>query len=83
MSKGHFSLLMITILLAGIFIFPGCSERQTSQPVPDLNMAVELVLSEVVKPETLDHPLIVFAWPELLLPGDEIGPYNLFGSESS
>jgi hypothetical protein len=41
--------------------------------------AAELILSEIVKPDDLDHEVIVLAWPELLQPGSEIGPYNKEG----
>ena len=39
--------------------------------------AAQIVLSEVVEPDTLgDRPIIVFDWPDPLRPGDTIHPYN-------
>jgi hypothetical protein len=42
-----------------------------------LEQAVELVVSGVVKPETLDHEVIVFSWPEPLEAGDRMEAYRL------
>ena len=41
--------------------------------------ARQVVLDEVVQPESLDHPVIVFALPDPLRSGDQIGPYNKEG----
>jgi hypothetical protein len=40
-----------------------------------LQVASEMVLEQIVHPDKLDHHVIVFAWPEMLKPGDEIYPY--------
>src|SRR3990170_5954998 len=41
--------------------------------------ARQVVLDEVVQPESLDRPVIVFALPDPLRSGDQIGPYNKEG----
>jgi hypothetical protein len=44
--------------------------------------ALQLVLEEIVKPDQLgDDPLIVFGWPEELVPGDTLHPYNIYGED--
>ncbi|MGB2965548.1 MAG: hypothetical protein WBB69_16355 [Anaerolineales bacterium] len=41
-----------------------------------------MVLDEVVQPDQLgEDPLIVFGWPEVLVPGDALHPYNFLGED--
>jgi hypothetical protein len=77
MLKERISLFLGLIILGVGFFNLSCS----SQPVLTFEEAVEIVIDEIVIPENLEHPLIVFALPDPLSPGSEIGPYNLFGSE--
>jgi len=72
MSKLRISLLLGLIILSSALFNLSCSPK----PVLTLGDAVEIVLNEVVKPEQLDHSVIVFAWPDLLTEGDLVGPYN-------
>ena len=72
MDKLRISLLLGLIILSSALFNLSCSPK----PVLTLGDAVEIVLNEVVKPEQLDHSVIVFAWPDLLTEGDLVGPYN-------
>lgn len=44
-----------------------------------LAQAAERVLAEVVRPEGLSRPVLVFAWPTALQPGDVLHPYKKEG----
>jgi hypothetical protein len=47
-----------------------------------LEEATNLVLDEVVKPDELDHHMIVFSWQEPLAAEDVLHPYQLPGEEA-
>jgi len=91
MVKRRVSFLMSMFILGGILLSLSCnfprwmtlnsSKGEDPRSVPSLEAAIDIVLDEIIKPEQLDHQLIVFAWPDLLKPGDVIGPYNQPGSE--
>lgn len=74
---------------------PPATPTATPVPIPEaptpgdrediavsLEEATQLVLTEVVKPDDLDHEVIVFSWPEPLEPGDRLQPYRAPDLES-
>jgi len=73
-------LLTALALLSAIV---ACSLPGSPQKGKDLSQeeALQLVLDEIVQPDQLgDDPTIVFVWPEVLLPDDELHPY-IFGED--
>ncbi len=74
--------LLTALAMLGIVV--ACSSPTSSQNGKDLSQeeALQLVLEEIVQPDQLgEDPLVVFAWPEVLLPGDELYPYNILGED--
>jgi len=64
-------------LSAVLFILlASCASAPRAQTFEE---ARQVVLDEVVQPESLDHPVIVFVLPDPLRSGDQIGPYNKEG----
>ncbi len=57
-------------------ILAACASAPSAQTFEE---ARQVVLDQVVQPESLDHPVIVFALPDPLRSGDQIGPYNKEG----
>ncbi|MBF8255712.1 MAG: hypothetical protein HW375_619 [Anaerolineales bacterium] len=65
------------LLSAVLFlVLASCASAPSAQTLEE---ARQVVLDEVVQPESLDHPVIVFALPDPLRSGDQIGPYNKEG----
>jgi len=74
----------LLILLAIVLTATGCNRPDTDNDEGlSQEEALQLVLDEVVKPEELGKdPLVVFAWPELLGPDDDLHPYYILGEDS-
>jgi hypothetical protein len=43
--------------------------------------ASQLVIDEVIQPDSLEQDLIAFGYPEPMQPGDVLEPYNFFGED--
>lgn len=65
------ALTLVTLLISTCGAPPGDREGAALS----LEEAAQLVLAEVVKPDDLDHEVIVFPWPEPLEPGDRLHSY--------
>jgi len=61
---------------AAFALLASCTPGRSAQT---FEAARQVVLDQVLLPESLDRPVIVFALAELLEPGDEIGPYHKEG----
>ena len=69
-------LLRLVLLIPAVLLLVSCTTSATAQTFEE---ARQSVLDQVVQPDTLDHPVIVFGLPEPLHSGDRIGPYNKEG----
>jgi hypothetical protein len=81
---------IVELTLVALLVCACAAPQTTSTPIPipdtpkpevregsalSLEEATQLVLAAVVKPDVLDHEVIVFPWPEPLRPGDRIQSY--------
>lgn len=77
---------LLLFILCAITLSTCKSDISKGTPAKDpfsQDEAAELVLQNVVKPDELDHPVIVFAWPVILQAGDKIDGYRLPEMEES
>ncbi len=58
-------------------VTPAATPAATGTPAPSVSLeaAGQSVLEQVVLPDDLQHELVVFAWPDALLPSDSLAPY--------
>jgi len=71
------SLFMFAFLLLSLSACGGSEDAEDDGQKPSgkaltFEEAAQVVLDEVVKPDDLDHEVIVFGWPEPLTPEDEL-----------
>jgi hypothetical protein len=84
MAKRRISGLLLVIILGGLILSLSCNFPFSSLGDKKLSQeqALQLVLDEVVQPDLLgEDPLVVFAWPEPLVPGDTLHPYAVYGED--
>jgi hypothetical protein len=74
------SLIMFAFLLLSLSACGGSGDAEDGSKKPSgkalsFEEAAQVVLDEVVKPDDLDHEVIVFGWPEILTAEDELQSY--------
>lgn len=67
--------MIVVALVLTCAALSGCSAPTS----PGFEAARQRVLDELVRPDSVDHPVIVFGLNEALQPGDEIRPYHKEG----
>ena len=74
------SLILFVVLLISLSACGGSGDAEDEGKEPSgkalsFEEAAQVVLDEVVKPDSLDHPVIVFGWPTALTVEDELQTY--------
>ena len=65
----------LTVVSLAISSCSGTSDAPVSETARELQAAIDIVVNEVVRPDSLDHQLIVYMLREPFEAGTEVSPY--------